>query len=212
MSDKCPVTIKVAYFYLIFYAIPRAMYRRRNPLSMFYAKNCSRATRLITHLILGLFVLNILLIGIVNPSLLNPGPSNLKIYYQNVQGLIPFYELDKQQLDKTKVYEINSYINQNKPHVIMFNETWLKKSVGDREVIEDPVYKVYRLDRSKVSHPPDQDNPNKYRKYGGGVLIAFRTDIKDIESKRLSARKGAELVVFELTLNGKKFVFLLYIG
>ena len=62
----------------------------------------------------------------------------------------------------------------------MFNETWLKKSVGDREVIEDPVYKVYRLDRSNVSHPPDPDNPNKYRKYGGGVLIAFRTDIKDI--------------------------------
>ena len=89
----------------------------------------------------------------------------------------------------------------------MFNETWLKKSVGEREVIEDPVYKVYRLDRSKVSHPPDPDNPNKYRKYGGGVLIAFRTDIKDIESKRLTARKGAELVVFELTLNGKKFVF-----
>ena len=201
--------IKVAYFYLIFYATPRAMYRCRNPLSMFYAKNCSRATRLVTNLILGLFVLNFLLIGIVNPSLLNPGPSNLKIYYQNVQGLIPFYELDKQQpkLDETKVYEINSYINQNKPHVIMFNETWLKKSVGDREVIEDPVYKVYRLDRSKVSHPPDPDNPNKYRKYGGGVLIAFRTDIKDIEYKRLTARKGAELVAFELTLNGKKFVF-----
>ena len=209
MSFPTMAYIKVAYFYLIFYATPKAMYRCRNPLSMFYAKNCSRATRLVTNLILGLFVLNFLLIGIVNPSLLNPGPSNLKIYYQNVQGLIPFYELDKQQpkLDETKVYEINSYINQNKPHVIMFNETWLKKSVGDREVIEDPVYKVYRLDRSKVSHPPDPDNPNKYRKYGGGVLIAFRTDIKDIESKRLTARKGAELVAFELTLNGKKFVF-----
>ena len=90
---------------------------------MFYAINCSRATRLITNLILGLFVLNFLLIGIVNPSLLNPRSSNLKIYYQNVQGLIPFYELDKQQrkLDETKVYDINSYINQNKPHVILFN-------------------------------------------------------------------------------------------
>ena len=105
--------IKVVYFYLIFHATPRAMYRCRNLLSMFYAKNCSRATRLITNLILGLFVLNFLLIGIVNPSLLNPGPSNLEIYYQNVQGLIPFYELDKQQpkLDETKVCEINWYIN-----------------------------------------------------------------------------------------------------
>ena len=38
-------------------------------------------------------------------------------------------------------------------------------------------------------------------------MIAFRTDIKDIESKRLTARKGAELVAFEFTLHGKKFVF-----
>ena len=209
LSFLTVANIKVAYFYLIFYALPRVFYKYKNLTSIFYPRNCSRSTRLIINLMLGLLLLNFLLVGIVNPSLLNPGPMNLKVYYQNVQGLIPFYELDKQQpkLDETKIFEINSYVNMNKPHVIMLNETWLKKSVGDREVIEDPVYQVYRLDRSKASHPPDPDNPNKYRKYGGGVLIAFRTDIKDMEFKRLSARKGAELVAFEMTLDGKKFVF-----
>ena len=194
MSFFTVAHIKVAYFYLIFYAIPRTIFRCKNPFSIFYAKNGTRVNRLIINLVLGLLLLNFLLIGIVNPSLLNPGPSNLQIYYQNVQGLIPFYELDKQQpkLDETKIYEINSYVNENKPHVIMLNETWLKKSVGDREVIEDPCYNVYRLDRSKVSYPPDPVDPKKYRRYGGGVLIAVRTDISNVELKRLSARKGAE--------------------
>ena len=52
---------------------------------------------------------------------------------------------------------------------MMLNETFLEKTIGNRAVIEDPCYEVFRLDRSKVSHPPDPDNPNKYRKYGGGV-------------------------------------------
>ena len=206
----CTLThIKVAYFFLMFYAIPRAIFRYKSPFCMLYAKNCSRLTRLITNLVIGLFIFNFLLIGIVNPSLLNPGPNNLKVYFQNVQGLIPFYELDKPQpkLDETKIYEINSYINHNKPHVVILNETWLKKSVGNREVIEDPVYEVYRTDRSNISHPPDLENPNKYRRYGGGVLVALRTDIKDMEYKRLSVRKGAEMVAMEVTMNKKKFVF-----
>ena len=201
--------IKVAYFYFIFYAIPRAFFRSRHSFSICYPINCSRATRIITNLILSILVLNFLLIGIVNPSLLNPGPNELKVYYQNVQGLLPFKELDRAQpkLIETKIFEINSYVNKYKPHVIMLNETWLKKTIGNRAVIEDPCYEVFRLDRSKVSHPPDPDNPHKYRKYGGRVLVAFRTDIKDMEFKRLSARKGCELAAFEMTLNEKKCIF-----
>ena len=34
--------------------------------------------------------------------------------------------------------------------------------------------------------------------------MAFRTDIKDMEFKRLSTRKGCELAAFEMTLNEKK--------
>ena len=54
--------------------------------------------------------------------------------------------------------------------------------VWDREVIEDPIYEVYRTDRSHISYCPDTDNPNNI----GG------TDIKDMEYK--SVRKGAEMV------------------
>ena len=161
MSHISVTHIKVAYFYFIFYAIPRAFFRSRHGFSICYPINCSRATRIITNLILSILVLNFLLIGIVNPSLLNPGPNELKVYYQNVQGLLPFKELDRVQpkLIETKIFEINSYVNKYKPHVIMLNETWLKKTIGNRAVIEDPCYEVFRLDRSKVSHPPDPDNP-----------------------------------------------------
>ena len=208
MSHISVAHIKVAYFYLMFYAIPRAFFRSSHSFSICYSRNCSRATRVITNLILSILVLNFLLIGIVNPSLLNPGPNELKVYYQNVQGLLPFKELDQVQpkLIETKIFEINSYVNKHKPHVVMLNETWLKKSIGNRAIIEDPCYALFRLDRSKLSHPPDPDNPNKYRKYGGGVLVAFRTDIKDMEFKRLSACKGCELAAFEMTLNEKKCI------
>ena len=200
--------IKVAYLYFMFHAIPRACLKSRHSFSILYSRKCSRATRIIINLILGILVLNFLLIGIVNPSLLNPGPDELEVYYQNVQGLLPFKELDKAQpkLIETKIFEINSYVNKYKLHVIMLNETWLKKSIGNRAVIE-----VFRLDRSKVSYPPDPDNPNKYRKYGGGVLVAFQTDIKDMEFKRLSARKGCELVAFEMTHGEKKIFCTIYL-
>ena len=155
-------------------------------------------------------LLNFLLIGIVNPSLLNPGPKTLKISYQNVQGLIPFSQLDKSQpsLDRTKICDLNAYISVNKPDIIILNETWLKKSVQNSEVIEDPCYneKLYRNDRSQTSHPSDPLNPKKFRTNGGGVLIAIRSDI-EANVKRLPIRKGAEILAIEVTIDSKKFVF-----
>ena len=56
-----------------------------------------------------------LLIAMVNPSMKNPGPGNLSIFYQNVQGLIPFSSLGKEHpvLDRTKIFELNTvYFNQ----------------------------------------------------------------------------------------------------
>ena len=81
------------------------------------------------------------MIAIVNTSLLNPGPKNLKLYYQNVQGLIPFSSLGNAHpnLDRTKICELNTYIHINKPDILFLNETWLKKSIKDHEIIEDTV-------------------------------------------------------------------------
>ncbi|MCP4487610.1 MAG: hypothetical protein GY820_09895 [Gammaproteobacteria bacterium] len=123
--------------------------------------------------------MNFLLIGICNPSLLNPGPDCFKASYQNVRGLIPFSQLDKAHpsLDRTKIFELNAYLHSEKPDILLLNETWLKKSINDREVIENPNYNVYRNDRSQTTHPADHNNPLNFRKFGGGVLIALRADI-----------------------------------
>ena len=67
MSHCAETHIKIAYFYLMFYVIPRAYFRSRHSFSIFYTKSCSRATRVITNLILSILVLNFLLIGIINP-------------------------------------------------------------------------------------------------------------------------------------------------
>ena len=202
--------IKIAYFYLIFYVIVRSICTRKKwPTNIVTSSaKCSRFVRILSHLILGLLALNFLLIGIVNPSMLNPGPSSLKVYYQNVQGLIPFSELGNPQprLDMKKIYEINTYIEKNKPDIVMLNETWLKKSVSDHEVIHNQCYRIWRNDRSQVSHPADPTDPNKFKRNGGGVLIAVRSDIQ-AQIKKISVRKGAEIVGSEITIDGKIFIF-----
>ena len=65
-----------------------------------------------------------------------------------------------------------------------------KKSIQNSEIFLDPMYRenVFRNDRSQISHPSDPQNPKKFRKNGGGVLIAIRSDIK-ADIKRLSAKK-----------------------
>ena len=161
-----------------------------------------------SQMLLFILLINFLLIGIVNPSMLNPGPSSLKICYQNVQGLIPIKDLTLKQpsLNVTKICELNAYIKNNRPYVIMLNETWLKKCVDDHEIIRDKNFNIYRNDRTQASHPSDPNNPNKFRRFGGGVLIAIRSDIQ-ADVKRLSVRKGAEILAIEVSINDKKFVF-----
>ena len=88
----------------------------------------------------------------------------------------------------------------------MLNETWLKKSVNDHEIIKDKKFSIFRNDRTQASHPSDPNNPKKFKKFGGGVLIAIRSDIQ-ADIKRLSVRKGAEILAIEVSIDGKKFVF-----
>ena len=67
-------------------------------------------------------------------------------------------------------------------------------------------YNIYRSDRSQLTHPSDPDNPSKFRKFGGGVLIATRSDI-DATIKRISMRRGAEIVAVELSIKDVKYIF-----
>ena len=83
--------------------------------------------------------LNFIMLFIVYPSISNPGPKShikvpfndnksISVFYQNVQGLIPFGCLTDlhPNLNSTKIYELQAYILKNNPDVIILNETWLK--------------------------------------------------------------------------------------
>ena len=81
--------------------------------NIFFGSNISRYRYVISCLLLALLLLlvNFLIIAIVNPSIMNPGPdhSSLSVSYQNVQGLIPFGNLRDSHptLDRTKLLELN---------------------------------------------------------------------------------------------------------
>ena len=212
ISILCLMHIKIGYFCIISTVVLKYMCLGKS--SFKYARKkyigSSKFCRILIQLLLFILLINFLLIGIVNPSLLNPGPHSLKVCYQNVQGLIPFSQLDNNQpsLDRTKIFELNAYLNINKPDIVILNETWLKKSVQSSEIFLDPMYSenIFRNDRSQLSHPPDPTNHKKFRRNGGGVLIAIRSDIV-ASFKRLPVKKGAEILAVELTIDGKKFVF-----
>lgn len=110
----------------------------------------------------------------IYPGIKNPGPTcqNLSVYYQNVQGLIPFGDLGitHPTLNDTKISELHAYINKNYPDIVVLNETWLKPSIFDNEILPSDLYKVFRCDRSPATHPYDSNNPKKFRKNGGGFL------------------------------------------
>ena len=162
----------------------------------------------LTQTVLWTFGVNFCLIAIANPGIVNPGLGCLKVLFQNVQGLIPFGELNNTHpaLDQTKCFEFSNYLRENVIDIAVLNETWLKKSVRDSEILSTNQYKIFRKDRSSRSHPPDPSNPNRYRRNGGGVLIAVRTDL-NLTSKEIKLGGGSEISAVEFTLpNGAKFI------
>ena len=153
-------------------------------------------------------LMNFLLITIINPSLLNPGPENMNVYYQNVQGFIPLNDLgsDNPSLNFSKLLEFQNYASNIKPSVIALNETWLKPSIRDNEILNDSLYKIFRVDRSPASHPSDPTNQNLYKRNGGGVLIAVRVDL-DVSSKIVKLKCSAEILTLKITVDKKVFYF-----
>ncbi len=61
-----------------------------------------------------------------------------------MQGLIPIKDLSLKQpsLNETKIKELNAYIDTNKPDIVILNETWLKNSIANREIISNDLYIV----------------------------------------------------------------------
>ena len=81
-----------------------------------YFRNSSSALHITHKLCFSLSRINKILIVISNTSILNPGPTNnVSVFYQNIQGLIPFSNLADNcpNLDVTKVAELKCSINLN---------------------------------------------------------------------------------------------------
>ena len=167
----------------------------------------SRVSRMLAGFCCWIFCLNFIMITLINPSLLNPGPGcSPRVVFHNVQGLIPFSQLGSKNptLDTTKVLELNTYLSVRNPDILILNETWLKKSISDSEIISTDKYKIFRLDRSHESHPPDPNFPNKFRRNGGGVLVAINRDL-DIISTKIGIKCNAEILGITLKFSdGKK--------
>ena len=175
-------------------------------------ENIVTTTVLLIKIILYILLIIFLLIAITNSSLINPGPvshaTGLNIFYQNVQGLVPFTELNKNhpRLDNTKISEIHAFIHDKKPDIIVFNETWLRNTILDQEILPDDQYKMFRRDRSNESHPPDLDNPQKFRRNGGGVLIAINCSLK-VSFNVINLKCNAEMLAVEIIMgDGSKIV------
>ena len=166
----------------------------------------------LTLLSIFLATLNLILLVLSNITILNPGPGTvsvnkpLTVFYNNVQGLINTRDLASENppLNMTKMHELHGYLHTNKPDIVILNETWLKKSILDTEILPDN-YKIFRLDRSQKTHPWDPTQPKKFRKNGGGVLIGHRNDLEVASNKINIASAQAELlsVMFRLP-SGKK--------
>ena len=163
-----------------------------------------------TYLNLRLASLSILLIVLCNPSILNTGPTKLngiKCYFQNVQGLDIFSSLGKPfpNLNQTKICELQAHILETSPDIVILNETGLKPTIKSNEILptKNKIYKVFRLDRPIKSHPPDPDNPQKFRTNGGGVLIGVKESLS-LKPKLVDQTCCAEVLSIQLSLPNKK--------
>ena len=143
--------------------------------------------------------ITILLIVVSNPSILNPGPAKfngIKRYFQNVQGLVTFSSVGKPfpDLNQTKISELQTPIFETSPDVVIFNETWLKPTIKSSEILSTDIYKIFRLDRTAESHPPDPENPHKFKCNGGGVLKGIKKSL-NLNPKLLKQTCKAEVLL-----------------
>ena len=112
-----------------------------------------------------LSAMNLISLTLCNMSgLVNPGPAGLTVAYQNVQGLIPFSELGNinPSLNQTKMSELQSFAYSTSPDIIVLNETWLKSTIHDNEILSPQAYKIFRCDRSSKTHPLDNIHSSKF--------------------------------------------------
>ena len=108
--------------------------------------------------ILWVHTVNFYLIIKAYPAIKNPGPNfknELTVYYQNIQGLIPFGQLGKEHpvFNNAKLIELHHYVESRVPDIVVLNETWLKESINSSEILLSKLNTIFRRDRCPDSHP-----------------------------------------------------------
>ena len=79
----------------------------------------------------------------------------------------------------------------------------LKPSTKNKEISPGNHYKIFRNDRSSDSHPIDPQNPNKFKRSGGGVIIAVKEGL-NLNPKLVKVTCKAEVLSVELILPNEK--------
>ena len=92
------------------------------------------------------------------------------------------------------------------PNVVVLNVTWLKPSILNNEILSNGMYNTFRLDRSPNTHLIDKCNPKKFRKNGGGVVIAVHSQLS-VTSRIIPLKCMAEMLALELIFeNSRKII------
>ena len=149
-------------------------------------------------------LINLLLIVIVTPSIVNPGPissnisdshsnNRLSVAYCNAQGLILMSTMKSQApiFQTNKLLEIQSYIHINSPDIMIINETWLNDNINSNEIVSEQFYKMFRLDRTT-------DDKKKYSKFGGGGLLVLVKQSLKVETKFVNIETWAPILSIEI--------------
>ena len=159
--------------------------------------------RLINMYSFWLVIMNFILITLTVPNIINPGPlDGLSVLYLNARGFVNFKDSSKSNdLFTSKIKDFHGHIYSSKPDVVILNETWLKKPILNSEIFPNNSYKVFRRDRSVKSHPPDNNYPDKFKKNGGGVIIAIKSNLEAKSTKyKISACGAAKAEILSVVL------------
>ena len=144
-------------------------------------------------------LLNLILIVLTTPSIVNPGPyhtsnpTNLKVVYCNAQGFIMMSSIRGNQpiLQTNKLLDFQSFIHTEKPDIVIVNETWLNEHINSNELVNEQYYRCFRSDRST------EDKQKYCKKGGGGVIILSRQDI-DITTRNINIQCTLPIVSIEI--------------
>ena len=145
--------------------------------------------------------INLFLIVITTPSIVNPGPqieNPLKVAYCNAQGFIMMSSMKSNQpiFQTNKLLDFQSHLHHDKPDFVVLNETWLNEHINSNEIVDEQYYKCFRLDRSI-------EDKLKYNKVGGGgVMILCRQDL-DVDMKLININCKLPILSIEIKFKDK---------